>query len=363
MKVTISQRQFSFVIANLTISTSLMVLPQSMIDLAMENAWIVPIMIFIIASMIIHFAFIGIEKLNQLALDPDSFKTKVLAVIMMILITHIITRDVRVMSGFIETTLLPTTPTFIIIVMLIGTSLYLAWAGIEVIARFNEMVFVIFIGVILFIPLSLIGDIKLENFEPVLGLKTIPSLLQSSYITLAWIGEMVVILLLFGSVKTVKEAKVSSIFGVGIGLFTLFILIFMEIAVLGAEIVRYSTYPTYVLVQQIRLTEFLDRLDFILIGLYFPTVFAKFALLLYGLNRSVNLLTNTQGKITLMPLAILMGILSITMFENKSALYNFKIHTWATLGLILEGMIILIMLFVVWNKRKGRKKSKVEADG
>lgn len=363
MNTKISQRQYSFMIANLVISTSLVVLPQSMIDLAMQNAWIVPILIFIVASVIIQLAFLGIKKLNQLVLDPDSIKTKILAAIMIVLISHIITRDVRVLSGFIETTLLPTTPTFIIIVMLIGTSLYLAWAGIEVIARFNEMVFVIFIGVILFIPLSLIGDIKLENFEPVLGFKTIPSLLQSSYITMAWIGEMLVILLICGSLRTVKGTKGSTISGVGIGLFILLILIFTEISVLGAEIVRYSTYPTYVLVQQIRLTEFLDRLDFILVGLYFPTVFSKFALLLYGLNRSVNLLANTKGKITLMPLAVLIGILSITLFENKSILYNFKIHTWATLGLILEGMIITVMLLVVWNKRKGKKKSKVESKG
>ncbi|WP_100404666.1 GerAB/ArcD/ProY family transporter [Bacillus solitudinis] len=352
MKVQISQRQLGFLAANSIIASSLVVLPQSIVDLSLQNAWTVPFFLFIYIVIIVKFSLFGINKLRTFHMQPRGMKTKVFALLMVIFISHILIRDLRILSGFIGTTLLPLTPSFVVTMLIIGCSLYMAWAGIEVIARFNELTFLIFICVVLFIPLSLVGEMDIENFEPVLGLKVIPSILQSTYIGLAWVGELIIVLLIIGTIHPLKSAKKTLIWGGGLGLGMFFILLFTQIAVLGAEIVRYSSYPTYSLVQQIRLTEFLDRLDFVLVSLYFPTIFAKFALLFYGLNRSMNLLIKAENKITLIPLALLVGILSITLLENKSLLYEFQIDTWATLGLILEVLIVFTMFFMIRENLK-----------
>ncbi|MDT8861189.1 endospore germination permease [Alkalihalobacillus sp. MEB130] len=358
MKIQISQRQLSLLTANLTIASGLVVLPQSLIDLALQNTWTVIFLLFLYVVFLISIALFGVGKLNDFALKPKQKKTKLLAFLMVIFIFHIIIRDLRILTGFIEVTLLPLTPLFIITVLIIGTSLYIAWAGLEVIARFNELAFSLFILVVLFIPLSLLEKFDLENFEPVLGLQVIPSLFQSSYVGLAWMGEVIIVFLILGAAKSIKETRKSMLWGAGIGIGLLFILIFCQIAVLGAEIVRYSTYPSYTLVQEIRLTEFMDRLDFILVALYFPITFSKLAFLLYGLNFSMNLLFNSDNKVTLIPQAIAIGILSILLFENKTIVYEFQIHTWASLGLFLQLLIAAVMFFIIGSQKQSKKKNK-----
>ncbi|MGO4888882.1 GerAB/ArcD/ProY family transporter [Anaerobacillus sp. MEB173] len=356
MKIQISDRQLGFLTANNILASSLVVLPQSLIDLALQNSWLVPFFLFGFVIITVNVGLFGLPKLNAILFEPNSIKTKLFALLMVIFISHIVVRDLRIITGFIETTLLPITPTFIVLMLIIGCSLYIAWAGIEVIARVNEIVFVLFACVVLFIPLSLLAEIELENFEPVLGFEVIPSVFQSTYLGLAWIGEFLIILLIIGTTKSLKNTKKTLIWGGGLGLGLFFILLFTEIAVLGAEIVRYSAYPTYSLVQQIRLTEFLDRLDFAIVSMYFPTIIVKFALLLYGLNRSINLLFTSNSRIPLIPLSLLMPILSVILIKNKSMLFEFKIHVWATLGLLLELLLILVIFFIIRDNRKETKK-------
>lgn len=274
-------------------------------------------------------------------------------------ISHVLIRDLTIITGFIEATLLPLTPVYVITILVIACSLYISWAGIEVIARYNEICFLIFLGVVLFIPISLINSLAIENFEPVLGLETIPSVFQSAYLGLAWVGEIIIVFLIIGMVNPLKNVKKAIFLGGAIGIGMLFILIFSGIAVLGAEILRYTTYPTYTLVQQIRITEFLDRLDFFLVSLYFPAVFSKFALFFFGLQRAFNLFSGMNTKYTFIPLSIMIGVLANVLFENKGEKLEFQIHTWATMGLVIELMIVIVMIFVIrsMNQRKPAEKN------
>ncbi|UOE92123.1 GerAB/ArcD/ProY family transporter [Alkalihalobacillus sp. LMS39] len=358
MKVHISHRQLGFLAANMTIASSLVVLPQSLTDLSLQNTWVVPLFLFAYVVILVSIGMFGIQKLQVLDFDSKSWKIKGFALLMFIFIAHILIRDVRILTGFVDTTLLPLTPTFVVTMLFIGTSLYIAWAGIEVIARFNEIMYVLFIIVILFIPISLFEEMSLANFEPVMGFHVIPSLLQSSFIGFAWIGEIIIVFLILNTTKSYQKSKLSLIWGGGLGLFLLFILIFSQTAVIGSEIVRFTTYPSYTLVQQIRLTEFLDRLDFFLVSLYFPTIFSKLALMLYGLNRSVNMITNSKNKVTLIPLTLLMGMLSLLLFEDKNDIYEFKIHSWASLGLFLQLVIAIVMFLIIRDNLKNNKQAQ-----
>ncbi len=344
------------------ISASLITLPQFMVDLSLHNTWVVPIFLFVVVYGMMFFGLSKLEKVpkSERHFSSDSKKVKTLACLFILFFAHVLIRDIRILLGFISTTLIPLTPKYVIIILLIGTVLYLAMSGIEVIARFTELYYFLFIGVILFIPLSLGTQISVENFEPMVGLKVIPSLLQSSYIGLAWMGEAVAVIMIIWLTSPKEGTRKAVFWGIGFGITMLFILIFSQIAVLGSEIVRYSTYPSYTLVQQIRLTEFLDRLDFVLVAFYFPTVFAKMSFFLYGLHRSLTMLNNKMTNITMVPLAIIMGVLAVTLFENVGDTTEFSIFTWASLGLILELLILALTFMIIRTKLNNKQREKKE---
>lgn len=358
MKLQLSQRQITLLAANTIIAGSLVILPQALTDLALQNVWLVPILMTSFLFLLVGVGLKGIHKVeftaDYFSSERMNYKKKVFLLLIIIFSAHVLIRDVRILTEFVEATLLPLTPIFIITDLVILVCLYIAWSGIEVISRFTELFFVLFIGVILFVPVSLVGDMVLENFEPVLGFQVIPSILQSTYIGLAWVGEVVILFFILSLIQPIKRVKKSIIIGGGIGLGLLLILTFSQIAILGAEIVRYTTYPSYTLVQQIRITEFLDRLDFILVSLYFPTIFAKISLFLYGLHRAFNLLTGNKVKITMLPIALVIGLFSKIFFENKVRSFDYQIQTWGTFGLVLELLIVLFMYLVIreTNKQK-----------
>ncbi|MBU8906602.1 GerAB/ArcD/ProY family transporter [Desertibacillus haloalkaliphilus] len=358
MKKQISNLQVAFMSANMVVALALVNIPQAFADLAMQNSWAVPVVLFVFAFIIIQLAFFGMNKLKdiQTIWDTNSWITKLIAMAFILLLAHLFIRDIRIISSFVMSTLLPLTPRFVISILIIAAVLYLAWSGLEVIARFTEVIFLVFIPVIVFIPISLINEFEFSNFEPALQLEAIPSLLQASFIGFAWVGEVVAILLIIHTVKPFKDAKRSVILGAGVGLFLLFVLILSSIAVIGAEVIRYNLYPTYRIVQHIRLTEFLDRLDLVLVALYFPTVFAKMALVLYGIKRAVALLTKKKSKFTLVPIVILLALCANLFFRNTGELFYFSTFTWATLGLLLEVIIVILFMLLV---RKNRKQQGV----
>ncbi|MDQ0257906.1 spore germination protein [Evansella vedderi] len=361
MKIQLSPRQIVFLTGNTVVSSSLVVLPQGIVDMALQNSWFVPFFIMVYMAFIILLGLIGTKNVhtfdNLFSEENSSKKQKIAALLFIIFIFHVLFRDLRILSAFVESTLLPLTPLFIITLIILICSLYIASLGIEVIVRFTELHFIIFIGVILFVPISLVEQIRLENFEPLISVDVIPSMFQSAYIGMAWFGEVIIVFLLLSMIKPIKKLRRAIILGGATGLFCFSILIFSQLGVIGSEIVRYSTYPTYTLVQQIRITEFLDRLDLALVTLYLPTIFSKFALFIYALHRAWSLLWKNSIKITMVPLALIAGILSIVIFGNKGDKYEFQIYTWATLSITLQILLAIMTLMMIKDSKKSQKNA------
>ena len=355
MKVNISNLQITILAANFIFAATLVTTPQALIDLSMQNTWLVPLLLFVFLFVFIQFTFLGFKKIknyNQLW-NSKYFLAKGTALLVLLLLVHILVRDLRMITAFTSHVLLPLTPQFVITMLFIFTIMYIAWAGMEVVARFTELYGLYLIGVILFTPLALLTQMEFARFQPVLGLQYIPSLLQSAYVGFAWVGELIALIIVITMVKPIADAKRSLIIGAGLGMFLLTLIIFSQISVFGAEIVRFSIFPSYQLAQQVRVTEFLDRLDLVLVAFYYPAIFAKMTFSLYGIQRCVEIIFNKETKLILIPIGLLMGILSIAVFDNMVQEYDFGIYIWASLGLLLE--VFIGMMFIL-QIRKTRKR-------
>lgn len=344
MKPQISTIQYALLVANFILSSCLLSLPQILTDMSEQNSWLIPVIAFPFGLAVI---WLGLGKReggwSQLYSDGERglIIRKGWAIIFLLFLVLLFIRDLRALSNFIGSVLLPTTPIPVVTIFIVLTLCYITWSGLEVIARVSSLHFLALAAIILFLPLMLMNEINFSNFQPILRPDKLPDLFQGTFFLLAWVGEVAILLLFAGFVNPVVKAKKAASWGLFIALFLLLVLILLDIAVLSADIVKYSSYPNYTLIQEINITDFLDRLDLAILSIWVPTLICKLALTLYGVNCAIGLFMKRRGKMTMIPVYLLLGILSILLFEDNVTHQEFSFYTWASLGLLLELLIIV----------------------
>ncbi|MBD8067968.1 GerAB/ArcD/ProY family transporter [Bacillus sp. PS06] len=361
MKPQISPFQYSILIANFLFTGTLISLPQVLVQIAEQNAWMVP---FISYPIIILIIFLGIGRSRKLKNkisteigNSSPYMEKIFGIFMLLFLSLAFIRDVRALADFVVSSLLPSTPIEILTVLSVLTVIYIVHNGLEVITRITVIQFIVLATVIILLPFMLSNEIEFNNLQPILGSSAFPSLFQSSYLLIAWLGEVVIVFLLIPYIKPIKHIKKISILGALFAMILLFILLILELAVLGADITKVSTFPNYQLIQQINITDFLDRLDLIIVTVWAPTLFCKIALTLYCINKSLSYIKGSESSHLVLPMGLFLGTLAILLFKNNIQLLEFSFYTWATIGLFLE--ICIVGIFILMRIKNKHQKQKV----
>ncbi|WP_231687967.1 endospore germination permease [Bacillus sp. FJAT-27251] len=348
MPVKIAPYQLSFLVANFIFTGTLISLPQSLAELANQNSWMAPLPGFIFMAVFISLIIGGTEQLAKFSkkflAGKRSIIEKAFLIAFGVLFAFTFIRDVRGLVDFVATVLLPTTPIDVLSILATLIIIYVAGSGLEVITRVTAIHFTLLAAIVIFLPFMLLNEINLANFQPVFTSTFMMGLSKSSFVLFSWIGEGVFILLLLGNVNNVKKARRAALKGFAVGMGLLSILLALMISVLGVDIVAASTYPAHQMVQQINLTDFLDRLDLIIVTVWIPTFMSKIALDLYMVNRCLTGGRDQDINVIIIPLGLTLGLLSILMFHNNMEHFHFSFYTWAGLGLGIQLLIGFLFL-------------------
>lgn len=351
MKQKISNLQLIFLVANFIFSTSVISLPQIIVQIGGQNAWLVPIILFPILLLIIIFIFGKKRKDNPfqnlfLIGKRSNGAEKGFFFFFLLFVVLVFLRDLRGAVDFVAAVLLPNTPIDILMVLSVLVICYVAMAGVEVISRINAIHFVFLLIIVLLLPFLLLNEWQIGNLQPLPRLKTITVLMKSVYFTFSWAGEILLFIIIIANINPVHAAKRAVITGTALGLFLFSIILFLEIVVLGPKIVKSALYPTHILIQQIHLTDFLDRLDLMIVSVWLPTIISKIAFNLYALNHAISFLYKSNTNKFLFPMSFILGFLSILLFKNNMDYLHYSFYTWSSLGLLLELCIVLLFLIV-----------------
>ena len=357
MRQGISNLQLIFLVANFIFSSSIISLPQIIVQIGGQNAWLVPLILFPLLLVVIFLIFgrnKRIEPLKNLFLvgNKSTLREKgfIFFFLLFVVLTFLI--DLRALIDFIATVLLPTTPINMLMVLTILVITYIAMAGIEVISRINALHFVILLIVILILPFLLVNEWEGGNLQPLPSLNTITSTMKTVFFSFSWMGEILFFIIIIAKVNPVREARRAVITGTALGLFLFLIILILEIMVLGTKIVKEALYPSYILIQQINLTDFLDRLDLVIVAVWVPTLLAKASFLLYAINHCFSYLYKSDTNKFLLPISFILGFLAILLFKNNMDHLHFSFYSWDVLGLFLEVMIIFLFFLVKRIVRK-----------
>ncbi len=361
MKIQISNLQTTLLVANYIMTSFLIILPQAMFDFGLHYVWMSAAIWMILTSLLILIG-LGIRKgpAQYRFLIPQqgtvTIGSKIFAVIMALFLMLILIRDLRGFTDFAGLALLQQTPPQIIVFASIICLIYLAWLGLEVIARFNDIYFTVMALVMLVLPILLLNEIEPGKLMPLFSTNTLPAVFKAGFAGLSWIGEWVIILLFVSVIKPSADTVRSVIWGIGLGIFLILTILISSIMVLGAVVAKFTTYPSYLLVRQINITDFLDRLDLIIVFFWVPTLFSKMGLTLYGILQCVQIIFNERIKLFLIPAGLLSGLLSIMLFDNHITHFYYSARTWPVLGLILE--VIILVLYLLLARRHSRIQNR-----
>ncbi|MRG87610.1 GerAB/ArcD/ProY family transporter [Salinibacillus xinjiangensis] len=348
MKQFISPFQLAILVANFIFAAALITLPQILTQISIQNTWIVP---FLVYPIVVVLLLIGFGRGNIL---QSSFLTNhrsslhhlfYITIGLFLVIVYI--RDLRAFIDFTSRALLPTTPIEVIAILVSVVLLYISSTGIEVVTRITVIQFIMLSATILSLPFMLLNEIELSHIMPILGTDTVENLSKSSFELLPWMGESLIFFFLLGNVAAKKGVKRAIIIGVSIGFFLLFLLIITSIAVLGENIVSKSIYPNFIMIQQINITDFLDRLDLIIVILWMPVLLSKLALTLYCIHRAFfNPNGGTTSNLLMTPLSLLLAVLAIILFENNTVHLEFTFLTWTIIGIVMEFLLLILVLIL-----------------
>lgn len=172
--------------------------------------------------------------------------------------------DLRIYSEVLVTAFFPATPLVFIAGTMAVASAYAAYAGIEAIGRNADFVFPIFSMTILASLLAATPQIQLTRLQPVLarGLKPV---LVGSITPMAITLQVPVITVIAPSVLRPKKVVKTTIWALTAAHLVLTAASLVAVGVLGAEPAARSVFPFFRMIRAIRLTEFLERFEALVI--------------------------------------------------------------------------------------------------
>ena len=257
------------------------------------------------------------------------------------------------LTSFLSNEYLINMPTYLISLLIIIVTTYIASKGLDTTIKVTTITFYISIIVFLFDSLSLFPQVKIDNFLPIYNVNKTNVIISSLYFTLYFFVPIVNI----GFIKynyIVDNNKFTKYYYLSIILSFImsFILLFNTIGVSGIKVCSLFDYPIYTTLKRIKLFNFLDSLENISISLWIFYVINSSSLIILSLFNQIKDTFNLTNKKTIIINSILIVISFILpniIFNNSNYIETFN-YIYIPLIVLLIYFITIVTLFYK-NKR------------
>jgi spore germination protein KB len=268
-----------------------------------------------------------------------------LMVISFFFFLHLGSYILREYEDFMIQTYLPTTPGAAVGILFAITIAITVRIGIETLFRTAQGLFFVIIIAVILLNLFVIKELEWNRLAAFVTNHRINGLLKGSYSIAPWYGEIILLVFFYPFIAE-KEKTFKSI--IWATFFSTVLLISTVVSVLllfGPRLTTHLTYPVLELLRFIRIADFIENLDPLLIAIWSTTVFLKVGIILYVSTLILSQLLKLKDYRPLVfSLTFVMIILSLTMSENTAELNNFFQNSWATFALFVESIPVVYLL-------------------
>ncbi|MCZ8521133.1 MULTISPECIES: GerAB/ArcD/ProY family transporter [Paenibacillus] len=270
----------------------------------------------------------------------------------------VLIRDLRMLTDFVSIVLLPLTPLTIIAALIAVTLVLIARGGVEVLGRMTELWLPALLIIIVLVPVFLFQDFDTRFLRPFFD-EGLVRPLHGAWIIAPYIGEVLALPLICpGGTYRFRTGLTA----LAMAMAALQLINLYTVLSLGTLIPERLLFPTYEMVRQIRATDFLDRFDLPLVGIYLPTMITKVAFSLYvvchGLQR---ILPKVEARKLAGPFGLVAFVGSFWLFDNTTQLLSFN-RFWPVLALPVQ-LLLPALLFIILRKRSEGRRAEAAGGG
>lgn len=340
----------------LTLDATLVSIPSQMIGVAKQDAWIgyLIAMLFpltawwMVCRVLSRFPR---EDLFSILIGRLRWLGRILTVAYLGFILIIVARDLRLLGDFIIIIMLQQTPVFVILLLTAVTMIFMVRGGIELLGRMTEVYQLFLVLVILLLPVLLAREIQWNDLRPFFE-SSMANILESGWYPVSYLGEIIILAFMFSSHQIPFRAGVIGLF---LGVFLLELLLVFNLFVFGTELTPRLMFPNQETVREIRITDFLDRLDLPIVGIWIPAMIVKTAYSLYVICHGMKrLFPSVNPKALAGPSGIFVLSCSIWFFADAIQLLNWN-RNWPVVALGFEWLIPVLLFLLLRPSNKAQE--------
>ncbi|WP_171683169.1 GerAB/ArcD/ProY family transporter [Paenibacillus planticolens] len=365
----INQRQLSWLASSVITSGGILSLQNVLIRISQMDAWYSYLpsafYVFGVASFFGYITRVYPQK-NIFEISKEVLGSACGTIVNLIMLFHfwqIVMRDTSSVARFSTTLLLHNTPLEILILLPCLLLIYFGKSSVEVIARVNDLFYPLFVITVLIMPLLLSNEIHLQLVTPAMTMP-LQHVTASSLLTIGNAGDIFILGGFLHMMSNADQVRSSIRHGSLLGIFLLTLSVFLILAVLGPKMPGNFLYPLYNLVQTIHITDFLDRVDLIILMIWFPTVACKVIAIYMALLLGISSILNKRNYPTInKPVALFMVITTHMSFKNTTELLTFSNFSMPVIVLAYQPLVMVILTLVAMRQKKKHPSTSNLASG
>jgi spore germination protein KB len=248
---------------------------------------------------------------------------KIIVLLYVLYSIHLGAMVIRNFSEFTNIVAMPITPKMVIQVFLIVYCAWMVKSGVEALGRWSKFIVpIVFLTIITTIVISL-KDLNFETLKPVGG-AGFESIVEGAFSTFSFpFAESVLLLTLFGSVKSTENPQKIYIIGTLVAAMLIFGVVIRNICLLGIPSLSMFYFPSYTAVSIVSVGDFFSRFE-VLVGINFMFCgFVKISVCLFAASIGMAKIFNVKNYKTMAyPAGLLMITLATIVYKNAAEMFD-----------------------------------------
>ncbi|MGN8770568.1 GerAB/ArcD/ProY family transporter [Paenibacillus barengoltzii] len=357
-KRSISVRQFALWISMYQIGSAYLLIPSSLAAVARHDAWICTAV-----AVAIHFLLIPllsaiagqmrgmsfVQHLRRLIGTPTGSVLSILFILLFPYLILILT--LRNLSDFITISIMPLTPPYVVLMLMLVVVVYSVWSGVPTIGRSAELLFFLLPVIFLLVGLSLLYGIHWTNLAPILEYGWKP-VLRGSFSLLAFpYLETIGFLFLVPELPKSKNWSKAVWIGSAISGTMYLLMMVLTIATLSEGVMANLTFASYFVARTIEIGDFFQRFEVVITVFWYISIFFRLVMLLHISVQGLGEAFGLKNKNTLfLPLVFLGIVASGIIWPNFAYLIDFM-KVWPLYAMIF-GIAFPVCLWIMGKVKK-----------
>lgn len=339
-------------------STAILGLPASTAAFAAQDAWLAPLVAFPTTALVIWIAsrlaamFPGETFAEYAPKVLGRVPGKVATFLLFWYFFHLSAAISREFGDFIVATTLPRTPVSLILGIAAAVTALAARSGPEILGRIGELFTPIAVVMIVIVIAMAYSHLDFTMLQPVLE-HGIGQVLISGFLTQAFLGQFVLLVVLLPSVKQLQDGIKASYIALGFMCVALSLISAVAIASFGPITPRF-TWPFFKVARMASIGPVLARIDPLVIGFWIGGTCLKYAVHLYAavlcFAQGVGL---TNWRALSLPMSALITAYAIGHFDNFVEHIYMLNYFWPPYTQLFQLLIPALVLLVARLRRPG----------